>query len=158
MSLFINIFFHFDIMHCPKCRMSKIDSQFLKFNREGRQVPCRLCKTCRDRQIGYYYKKKLITHKGQDWTLQMDLRSGRRLTLRRANHNTKTSCSNKTELPSPQSANPPPPMAESEGLETEACPVPMETSPTLTEATMSSPPQGRVEHLLLAASLLQPLD
>lgn len=70
-------------MFCPGCKKTKIDDQFIKYNRDGNKIPTRMCRFCRDRRVGYYEKKKLFRHDGHDWTINMDLRSGRRLTLKR---------------------------------------------------------------------------
>lgn len=86
--------FSFAMMFCPGCKKTKIDDQFIKYNRDGNKIPTRMCRFCRDRRVGYYEKKKLFRHDGHDWTINMDLRPGRRLTLKR-NNNMETPSSNK---------------------------------------------------------------
>lgn len=131
-------------MFCPGCKKTKIDDQFIKYNRDGNKIPTRMCRFCRDRRVGYYEKKKLFRHDGRNWTINMDLRSGRRLTITR-NNNTGTPSSNKRHKSTP----PPLPVVqeESESMEdnsTQALPVAAhlpETNNIGSEAMSSSPMQ-----------------
>lgn len=108
------------MIYCPGCKKTKIDDQFIKYNRDGNKLPTRICRPCRDKRVFYYNKKKLFQHDKRDWTLNMDLRSGRRLTVTRLKRSSsmETPSSNKrhkpTELPLPlqeatPSADSPPP-------------------------------------------------
>lgn len=143
------------MMFCPGCKKTKIDDQFIKYNRDGNKIPTRMCKFCRDRRVGYYEKKKLFRHDGRDWTIQMDLRSGRRMTLKRgAVSSTRTESSNKkskptpprlpleegTRITEPQSAADTSPPARSEPSH---CSLP--ASLFATESIQSSPKQAEVQ-------------
>lgn len=94
------------MMFCNGCKKTKIDDQFYVCNRNGIKMPTRMCRFCRDRRVGYYEKKKLFRHDGRDWTINMDLRSGRRLTLKRsaAANSTRTRTSISLPLPLPLAA------------------------------------------------------
>lgn len=87
---------------CNRCHTRKTDDYFLKFNRDGNKIPARICKSCRDKRVAIYNKEKLIRHGGYDWTLNMDLRSGRRLTMtRRVVNNKKKGTSSTMNIPTP---------------------------------------------------------
>jgi hypothetical protein len=134
-------------MICPSCRTNKQEAkQFLKYNREGKQVPCRVCKTCRDRRIlNYYQKKKIVTEDGHNWSIHLETKAGRSsLKVRRDRYDevitnsTKTACStvtsSMTPLPLQLPASPQSPSAESLLSSAEEPPVLLETMMEL-EAT-----------------------